>query len=89
VGGNTILSTTMFKCRECESTEFKLMLQPSFQGSVDISNNENNEVIIRVNEKEFVADLMFMNQFAVCAACESIRCWDYYFPKDTSPSSSL
>jgi hypothetical protein len=73
LGVRPIFSAPMFKCRECQSTEFKLMLQPSFAGNIDISNNEHHEVVIKVNGKEFIADLMFMNQFAVCADCEAIN----------------
>lgn len=58
------------------------MLQPSFQGKVDITTNANNEVMIRVNDKEFLADLMFMNQFAVCASCDAIKSWEYHFPSE-------
>lgn len=57
------------------------MLQPSFQGSVDIYNNDNHEVVVSVNGKEFIADLMFMNQFSVCADCDAIKAWEYHFPK--------
>lgn len=64
------------------------MLQASFAGEVEISNNENQEVLIQVNGKEFIADLMFMNQFAVCASCDSIQCWEYHFPVKDAPSSS-
>lgn len=77
----------MFKCQECGSTEFKLMLQASFQGKIEVFNNENKEVVVRVDNKEFIADLMFMNQFAICSSCENIKCWEYYFPKDTCPAS--
>lgn len=86
--GNTVVKNSMFKCRECNSTEFKLMLQPSFQGKVDIDTNENNEVVVKVNGKEFVADLMFMNQFAICRECEAIKSWEYYFPKDAYSSNN-
>ncbi len=82
-----MMQTTMFKCNACGSTEFKLMLQPSFQGKVDIYNNENSDVVVKVNDKEFVADLMFMNQFAVCADCEAIKSWSYFFPKENEPAS--
>jgi hypothetical protein len=62
------------------------MLQPSFQGKVNISTNENHEVVVQVNGKEFVADLMFMNQFAICRDCEAIKSWEYFFPKDSVSS---
>lgn len=82
--GNTITRSSMFKCRQCGSTQFKLMLQPSFEGQVDISTNENHEVVVQVNGKEFIADLLFMNQFAICRECEAIKSWEYHFPKNSA-----
>ncbi len=81
IGSNMVMQS-MFKCQECGSTQFKLMLQPSFQGAVDIYTNDNKDVIVKVNDKEFVADLMFMNQFAVCSGCEAIKSWQYHYPKE-------
>ncbi len=69
----------MFKCKECGSTEFNLVVQPGFKGTVDVSHNEHNEVVVTANQQEFIADLMFMNQFAVCRQCESIKRWEYFF----------
>jgi hypothetical protein len=31
------------------------------------------------NGQEFIADLMFINQFAVCRQCEAIKSWEYFF----------
>jgi len=67
----------MFRCKNCGSTEFKLLLQPSFEGNVDVSVNAKNEVVITVNERSFVADLMFMNQFSICKSCDAIGLWAY------------
>jgi hypothetical protein len=86
---DTTIETSMFKCQKCGATEFKLMLRPGFDGQVDIGTNENQEVVIKVNGKEFVADLMFMNQFAVCSDCEAIGAWAYHFPKETSATEEL
>jgi len=69
----------MFKCKECGSTEFKLVVQPGFNGQVDVSHNEFNEVVVTAQGQEFIADLMFMNQFAVCRQCEAIKSWEYFF----------
>jgi hypothetical protein len=69
----------MFKCKDCESTEFQLVVQPEYEGLVEINCNEHNEVVVRANNQEFIADLMFMNQFAVCRNCGAIRSWDYFF----------
>ena len=75
----------MFKCKECESTEFHLVLNPSFKGDVDVSTNEHDEVVVKAgagdSQQEFIADLLFMNQFAVCSDCGAIKQWDYFFPK--------
>lgn len=70
----------MFKCKECSSTEFQLVVQPEYEGLVEISENEHREVVVRAGSQEFIADLMFMNQFAVCRNCGSIKSWEYFFP---------
>lgn len=64
------------------------MLQPSFAGQVRVETNAQQDVVIHVNDKEFIADLMFMNQFAVCGACDAIKAWEYYFPKDSATPTS-
>lgn len=71
----------MFECKHCRSTEFQLVISPDFQGSVDIGCNEFDEVVVTVEQQAFVADLMFMNQFAVCKECGAIKNWDYFFPE--------
>ena len=71
----------MFKCRECNSTEFQLVVSPNFGGQVEITTNEHKEVVIKVNNQEFIADLMFMNQFGVCQGCGGIKNWEYFFPE--------
>lgn len=55
------------------------MIDPSYKGKVDITKNEHDEVLIIAEDKEFIADLMFMNQFAICT-CGEIRKWEYFFP---------
>jgi hypothetical protein len=69
----------MFKCKECNSTEFQLVVQPDYQGTLEVSCNEFNEVVVKTHNQEFIADLMFMNQFAVCSSCGSIKNWEYFF----------
>lgn len=71
----------MFKCRECHSTEFQLVIHPDFDGLVEIHTNEHHEVVIKINNQEFIADLMFMNQFGVCQGCGAIKNWEYFFPE--------
>ncbi|HEY9744671.1 MAG TPA: hypothetical protein V6C99_00480 [Oculatellaceae cyanobacterium] len=71
----------MFQCKNCRSNEFQLMLQPNYQGTVEVGCNEFDEVVITVNQQTFIADLMFMNQFAVCQDCGAIKSWDYFFPE--------
>ncbi len=71
----------MFRCKDCESTEFHLVLNPAFEGSVEVTTNPHDEVLVRANGQEFIADLMFMNQFAVCSNCGAIKQWAYFFPK--------
>ncbi len=71
----------MFKCKQCNTTEFQLVVQPGFTGTVEVSSNEFNEVVVTANGKEFIADLLFMNHFAVCKGCDAIKSWDYFFPE--------
>jgi hypothetical protein len=77
----------MFKCKVCGATEFNFALNPDHKGPAPIvSQNEHDDVLIRVGEREFIADLAFMNQFAVCI-CGEIRTWEYFYPKvKTAPS---
>ena len=49
----------MFRCTDCQSTEFQLMLQPGQQGKVEVRTNEHQELVLTVNKKEFIADLLF------------------------------
>lgn len=79
--GNEGKTEHMFRCKECHATEFNLVINPDFKGEVEISTNEHQEVIVRAGGQEFIADLMFMNQFGVCSECGSIKNWEYYFPK--------
>lgn len=60
------------------------MVQKNFQGSVDVSTNEFNEVLVKAGGQEFIADLMFMNQFAVCKGCDAIKQWEYFFHEPVS-----
>lgn len=71
----------MFKCKECKSTEFQLVVHPDYDGMVEVRCNEFNEVVVTVGTQEFVADLMFINQFGVCRQCGSIKNWEYFFPE--------
>ncbi len=75
---------SMFKCKQCQGTEFQLVLQANVQGQVTVSANPFNEVVVTVGEREFIADLMFMNQFAVCKECGGIKCWAYFFREPLS-----
>lgn len=59
------------------------MLQPEQRGKVEVRCNEFNEIMVVVNNREFVADLLFMNQFAVCKCCGGIRTWQYHFPQQS------
>lgn len=74
------MDNTMFQCQKCGSTQFNLAVQPGFKGDISVTTNADDDVVIVVNGKEFVADLMFMNQFAVCLQCDAIKSWAYFFP---------
>lgn len=56
------------------------MVNPKYQGAIDITVNEYGDVEITVNGKTFTADLMFMNQFALCKGCGEKRQWEYSYP---------
>jgi hypothetical protein len=71
----------MFQCKKCQTTEFRLVIHPDYQGTVEVGCNEFDEVVVTANQQTFVADLMFMNQFAVCQQCDAIKNWEYYFPE--------
>ena len=75
----------MFRCKTCQSTTFQLVLHPSYEGTVKVSYNVYNEVVITTAQQEFIADLMFMNQFAVCDQCGAIKSWDYFFEETDKP----
>ena len=69
----------MFKCKECGTTEFQLVINPEYEGRVALKTNEHDEVVVMAEGQEFIADLMFMNQFAVCSGCGAIKKWEYFF----------
>ena len=74
----------MFVCKRCGSKEFRLEVQAQFRDQMEISINEHDETVVRVGTREIVADLLFMNQFAICGACGGIKQWEYDFPKEKS-----
>lgn len=75
------ISSVMFRCEACGSTSFQLMTQPHIQAQTTIETSPEGDVIIDVaGHRRFVADLYFMNQFAVCSHCDSIGQWAYYYP---------
>ncbi len=78
----------MFKCKSCGSTEFQLTIHPEYAGRVQVHTNEYDEVVVKADSKEFIADLMFINQYGVCKSCEAIKDWEYHFPKRLSPVGS-
>ncbi len=62
------------------------MTQPGFSGHIEVETDHHQDVVIRVNGQEFLADLMFMNQFALCETCDSVGDWQYFYPKTEEPS---
>jgi hypothetical protein len=73
----------MFKCSQCSSTEFQLVLQQGQSVPVSMSIAPNNDVMLTIAGKSYIADLPFMNRYAVCRQCESVRKWTYYYPSKT------
>ncbi|MDX2084972.1 MAG: hypothetical protein SFZ03_06255 [Candidatus Melainabacteria bacterium] len=74
----------MFRCKQCGSCDFRLMIHPKYQEQVTLHCNESHDVIIRIPGKEFMADLGFINQYATCGQCESVKSWEYYYPNVTT-----
>jgi hypothetical protein len=70
----------MFKCTQCGSTEFQLVLQQGQTVPVSMTVAPNRDVVLTVGGRQYVADLPFMNRYAVCRQCESIRKWAYFYP---------
>ncbi|MEB3245192.1 MAG: hypothetical protein VKJ06_04305 [Vampirovibrionales bacterium] len=57
-----------------------LALQPDFKGEVTGKLTPNGDFVMRVtfkdgSEQSFIADLLFMNQFAVCSHCNCLGQW--------------
>lgn len=75
----------MFQCQQCQSTKFKLQLHTGVDTQVTITTNEHDDVVINAGNQSFVADLSFMNRFALCADCESKKQWAYYYPDTVKP----
>ena len=74
----------MFRCIKCKSVDnFGLMFSPEYKGKRNYSQtlNEKDEIVINVDDYEFIPDLGFMNGHAVCKYCGEIKIWEYYFPK--------
>lgn len=72
----------MFKCSSCLQVDnFSLMLSPDYSGPGVFKQtlNEHGEIIITIDNFEFIPDLAFMNSHAVCKYCGSIHCFEYYF----------
>lgn len=70
----------MFRCKTCGCHGFKLVVQPDFNGNIEIYTNGHEDVMIRVGKQEFVADLAFINRFAACEECGQTRQWEYFYP---------
>lgn len=71
---------TMFRCKACGGNTFKMVVQPHFQGSLEIYSSAADDVMIRVGTQEFVADLAFINRFAACQDCGQTHQWEYFYP---------
>ncbi|MCA9798854.1 MAG: hypothetical protein KC476_03795 [Cyanobacteria bacterium HKST-UBA06] len=79
----------MFRCNACGSTEFSLMPQPHLKADIRIEVTEDEDVMIHVEgHRSFLADLYFMNQFAVCSTCNEIGQWAYHYPKSAQAKPS-
>lgn len=75
----------MFICKNCKSIDkFELMFSPDYTGSREFSRcyNSRNELEISVDGYNFIPDLRFMNEHAVCKYCGQIYIWDYDMRKN-------
>jgi hypothetical protein len=74
---------SMFKCGQCGSSEFQLVLQQgrTQEVPIDLQITPDQDMRIVVGGQSYLADLPFMNRYAVCRHCESIRKWRYHYPK--------
>ena len=69
----------MFRCEQCGSHHFKLMVQPAMAKQLQLWINDNAELLIQVGDRpSFVADLSFINRYATCESCEAIGQWSYW-----------
>lgn len=74
----------MFKCKKCNSIDnFGLVFNPNYKGKGEFTTNvnEHDELVFNIDGYEFIPDLGFMNNHAVCKYCGEIKCWEYYFPR--------
>lgn len=70
----------MFRCEQCGSHHFKLLVQPEMAKQLQLWVNENDDLLVQVGERPpFVADLGFMNRYATCEQCESSGQWAYWY----------
>lgn len=83
---------SMFKCKACDAIDnFSLMLSADYQGPGKFSQtkNEHGEILINVDGFEFIPDLAFMNNFAVCGFCGEINNFVYHFEKEEEDNEKL
>ncbi len=74
----------MFRCIKCNSVDnFGIIFNPNYKGKGEFTTsvNEHDEIVFNVDGYEFIPDLGFMNNHAVCKYCGEIKCWQYYFPR--------
>jgi deoxycytidine triphosphate deaminase len=64
------------------------MFQPGFKGEVEVAINAHQDIEIKVNGQSFIADLSFMNQFAVCKQCDATKRWAYHYPQTAQAESA-
>jgi hypothetical protein len=70
-------AVSYFRCKYCGSRQFEISLSSKGAGQVNISLNDNADVVIETPKRRFLADLGFMQQFARCGECLVHRCWEY------------
>jgi hypothetical protein len=78
----------MFQCRCCGHSTFTVETVPGLPHTVEIlpGGGQAGETLIRVGTYEFVADLMFLNEFATCAQCEATGEWTYQLTSSALPA---
>lgn len=77
LGTYTRSQSHRFYCQQCDGQEFELLIQSQYEAKVHLSVDEGGNISIAWQDKQYTADLPFMNKFCTCAQCKSFGQWAY------------